>query len=144
MLSFSHPYFRQGDFELASKMTCSGPGSASNRTTRLFKSPPGSNVVLRSTGVDLMVGATYPTATGGYQETEAINTSMNSSSTFVDLSATVRARILGQHRCRVFYESSLGLRRDPVLLSTMFGNGGGVTRSSGGVLLGRLSTAESD
>jgi hypothetical protein len=143
MLSFSHPYFRQGDFELASKMTCSGPGSASNRTTRLFKSPPGSNVVLRSTGVDLMVGATYPTATGGYQETEAINTSMNSSSTFVDLSATVSVDVMGQHRRRVFCESSLGIRRDPVLLS-MFGNGGGVTRNSSGVLLGRVSTVESD
>ena len=40
MLSFSHPYFRKGDFELASKMTCSGPGSASNRRTRLFTFPP--------------------------------------------------------------------------------------------------------
>jgi hypothetical protein len=50
---------------------------------------------------------------------------------------------MGQHRRRVFCESSLGIRRDPVLLS-MFGNGGGVTRNSSGVLLGRVSTVESD
>lgn len=145
MLSFLHPYFRKGDFELALKMTCSGPGSASNRMTSVFTSPPGSNGVLRSTGTDLMVGATYNTATGGYQDTEARNTT-NASLTFVDgVRATAPADLLGKQRHRVFRESSLGLRRDPMILS-MFGNAvGGVNNkiSSGGVT-GRLSTSESN
>lgn len=141
VLSFSHPYFRKGDFELASKVTCSGPGSASNRITSAFPSPPGSNVFLRTTGKNYMVGAKYTSATEGYQDMEVRNT--NSSPTFVDgVRATVPADVLGQQRRRVLGESSLSLRRDPVLLP-MFGNGGGMKRSSGGVI-GRLSAAESN
>jgi len=133
MMSFSHPSFRKSDFALASKMTCSGPGSAANRMTSMFAAPP-SAVSDSSAGTDLVAGATNSNTAntvGGYQQD-------NFPPIFrVDGARDTLSTLLGQEYYHTANDSRFGLRRDPLQMP-MLANAGGMKSSSG--VFGRLSS----
>jgi|AntRauTorckE5430_2_1112549.scaffolds.fasta_scaffold01499_2 hypothetical protein len=88
VLSFSHPNFHRGNFATASRMTCSGPGSAANRLTSschffLNRSsgtvvPQASSINVTTTNVDGNISISNHTASSDAPVPAAVTNIANS------------------------------------------------------------------